>query len=341
MHPTFKKRVFLYLFFITIGLLLVSCAENNVESSGGGDNDSSNKQHIFLADPMVFHYDGTYYLYGTRFAGRGILVYKSTDLKHWEGPVGASGGFALRKSDVYSGKAVMGADVLRYNNQFYFFYTSNQHIAVATSSFPAGPFTQSAKKPLNLKGKTIAPHVFIDDNGEKYLYYTKLDHGNKIYVARLNDDLLSVKEGTAKECLHATEPWENTDKNPNPNWPITEAPAVLKHKGTYYLFYSANHYKNPDYNVGYATSSSPLGPWEKFKGNPLLDKTPKVVGMGSCTFVRNTSGEIVMFYHTHYSRKKVAPRKTAYSICEFVSGPKGQPDIFKVENKINFIYKTR
>ncbi|WP_149273550.1 hypothetical protein [Pareuzebyella sediminis] len=37
------------------------------------------------------------------------------------------------------------------------------------------------------------------------------------------------------------------------NWPVTEGPTVLKHKGLYYLIYSANDFRNPDYPFGFVT----------------------------------------------------------------------------------------
>lgn len=45
---------------------------------------------------------------------------------------------------------------------------------------------------------------------------------------------------------------------------------ILKKGNTYYLIYSANHYESKDYAVGYATASSPKGPWTKYSGNPIL-----------------------------------------------------------------------
>lgn len=322
-----------YYILVLFACILPGCASH---SSARNHSSKPSRESVFLGDPMVLNYDGLYYLYGTRFVSKGILVYKSSDMKNWEGPAGARNGFALRKGDVYGKKKFMGAYVLRRHKTFYLFYVTNQQIGVATSHSPLGPFTQKEKKVLNLEGKAIAPHVFIDDNGEIYLYYTKLDHGNKIYMAELNDDLRSVKENTARECLHVTESWENTAEVP---WTVAEGPAVLKHEGTYYLFYTANDFRNPDYNVGYATAPSPMGPWTKYEGNPILNEN-KVKGAGSCEFVRNASGKLLMFYHTHNGYDQVFPRKTAYSECSFVSGEGGHPDIFEVENKTEFVYQV-
>lgn len=63
--------------------------------------------------------------------------------------------------------------------------------------------------------------------------------------------------------MDCTEPWEKT-----PNYksaPVMEGPTVMKWDGVYYLFYSANHFMNIDYSVGYATASSPFGPWKSIR----------------------------------------------------------------------------
>jgi xylan 1,4-beta-xylosidase len=133
-----------------------------------------------------------------------------------------------------------------------------------------------------------------------------------------------------------TEPWENTEKNPNQRWPVAEGAAVLKHKNTYYLFYTANHFKNPDYNVGYATSSSPFGPWTKYKGNPIIRQSLGAVGVGSGEFIRNKAGELLFFYHAHHNLEKVSPRKVVYSKVNFIPNPNGGPDIVEIENKKYF-----
>ena len=71
--------------------------------------------------------------------------------------------------------------------------------------------------------------------------------------------------------MKAEAPWELLQAK------VAEGPSVLKKNGTYYLIYSANHYQNKGYGVGYATSKSPMGPWIKYSKNPLLQG---VEGMG-------------------------------------------------------------
>jgi hypothetical protein len=45
------------------------------------------------------------------------------------------------------------------------------------------------------------------------------------------------------------------------NGHVTEGPWMIKHDGRYYLLYSGSGADTPDYAVGYATSTSPLGPF--------------------------------------------------------------------------------
>ena len=54
--------------------------------------------------------------------------------------------------------------------------------------------------------------------------------------------------------------------------PIMEGPTLIKEDGVYYLFYSANHYRNIDYAVGYATAPTPYGPWTKSANNPIIHR---------------------------------------------------------------------
>lgn len=205
------------------------------------------------------------------------------------------------------------------------FYTANEHIAVATSDSPLGPFTQTEQQALHT-GKEIDPHVFTDENGKSYLYFVRFDNGNKTFGAELNDDWRSIKENTVALCISQSEEWEVVS---GAQWPVTEAPAMLKHKNLYYLFYTANDFRSPAYNVGYATASSPLGPFTKYAGNPVIPKTDNIQGTGHNAFVM-VGTDLVMYYHAHNNPQQVAPRRTLFSTCGFVAGENGV-DVLKVD----------
>lgn len=272
------------------------------------------KNQIYLADPTILAYKNNYYLYGTTGVtnpkiGDGFMVYSSKDLKKWKGPVGKSNGLALKKGEAFGDKGFWAPQIFEYQNIFYMFYTANEHIALATSKSPLGPFTNAAKTDLKAEVKQIDPFVFFDDNGKRYLYHVRLQNGNRIFVAELHDDLKSIKPETLTECISATSGWEDTQNVP---WKVAEGPTVVKHKGIYYLFYSANDFRNPDYAVGYATSTNPLGPWKKATQNPILDKTKLGInGTGHGDIFADNTGQLYYVLHTHLSDNEVSPRKSA------------------------------
>ena len=98
-------------------------------------------QNIYLADPTIFSEDGTYYLYGTG-AKDGFQVYTSKDLKTWEGPKGATGGYALKKGDAFGTQGFWAPQVFRHKGKYYMAYTADEQIAIASSDSPLGPFRQ-------------------------------------------------------------------------------------------------------------------------------------------------------------------------------------------------------
>ncbi|HUQ97518.1 MAG TPA: glycoside hydrolase family 43 protein, partial [Chitinophagaceae bacterium] len=240
------------------------------------------------------------------------------------------GGYALRKGETYGTKGFWAPQLLFFNDTFYLVYVANEAIAVAKGSSPLGPFTQQAPEALHAPVKQIDPFVFADDDGKKYLYHVRLSGGNKLYVAELTNDLSAIKEETLKECITATSPWENTA---NSNWPVTEGPAVLKHKSWYYLFYTANDFRNPDYATGYAVANSPYGPWKKFSGNPIVSrKNLGPNGTGHGDFIKKGK-RLFYVFHTHYSGSVVAPRRTAIVPVRFKKDKKEGYDKVVVDVK--------
>lgn len=316
----------LWVFFLIAAISLASSCGKNSDTNPPVNPPGATKKDILFADPCIIKQNGVYYLYGTSDDGpdNGIQVYKSTDLAKWEGPAGVrSGGYALSKGESYGSAGFWAPHVIEYNGKFYMYYTANERIAVAVSNSPVGPFTQTVTQALHPSIKEIDPHVFKDTDGKFYIYFVRLDNGNKIFVAELNSDLLSVKDATITECINYSQGWENTS---GATWVVTEAPAVVKRNNLYYLFYSGNDFRSPDYSTGYATSTSPMGPWIKYAANPVLTKTNDVKGTGSAEFITNNAGELLMFYHQHKNNAAVTPRKVAYGKCEFVSQGTGVPE---------------
>ncbi|HRO44344.1 glycoside hydrolase family 43 protein [Agriterribacter sp.] len=270
-------------------------------------------EQIYLADPTIFQEGGKYYLYGTDGfnADSGFNAYVSEDMQHW-GKSLTGNQRALAKGASFGTKGFWAPQVFRHHNQYYMAYTANEHIAMACSDNPAGPYKQTQLKALEAPVKQIDPFVFKDDDGKLYLYHVRLQNGNRIFVAELKNDLSGILPNTLRECISAVndpQPWENMQQV---KWTVTEGPTVIKRGNLYYMLYSANDFRNPDYAVGYAVADNPYGPWKKYEGNPIISK--KVTGAngsGHGDIIMNKAGDYYYVFHTHFSNEKVAPRKTA------------------------------
>ena len=304
-------------------MVLSSCQEKQEESTSEEAETAVEQrtlEDIHLADPTIFLHDGTYYLYGTSQGnlsdkGQGFLVFTSDDLEHWEGPKGATDGFALKQGEAFGTKGFWAPQVFEHKDKFYMAYTANENIAIATSDNPLGPFTNPTREPLEAPVKQIDPYVFIADDGAKYLYHVRLTEGNRIFVAEMKDDFMGIKPETLKPVLSAEENWENTQ---NEEWPVSEGPTVLKKDSLYYLLYSANDFRNPDYAVGYAVSENPMGPWEKRTQNPIIEKEDVGInGPGHGDVFVGKEGQMHYVLHTHFSDEAVHPRKTAIIEMDF------------------------
>lgn len=266
----------------------------------------------FLADPTVFYHKGVYYLYGTggeHNRDGGFIVFTSADKKSWQ-----YGGFVLKKGESYGSKGFWAPQVFEYKGRFYMAYTANEHIAIAEADSPLGPFTQKELKPVDTATRMIDPFLFFD-SGKIYLYHVRLQEGNRIFVAELNDDFSAIKKETLKESINAVQPWEDTQ---NVAWKVAEGPTVLKHKGIYYMVYSANDFRNPDYAIGYATAASPMGPWKKYEDNPIISRNNLgVKGPGHGDILMDKNGTMFYVFHVHNSDTDVSPRKTAIINIQF------------------------
>ncbi|WP_206367375.1 glycoside hydrolase family 43 protein [Sphingobacterium sp. SGR-19] len=263
-----------------------------------------------IADPYVLYHGGKYYAYGTRV--NGFEVYMSEDLKHWR----RSEHLALSPENSWGDRWFWAPEVyyVESKNRFYMFYSVDEHICVATSSRPEGPFIQQEKKPI-VTEKAIDTHFYMDEDGTPYLYYVRFTGGNVIWVAEMNDDLISIKPETLTECIRAQDAWERKQGT------IAEGPSVLKRGDTYYLMYSANHFESKDYAVGYATATSPKGPWKKYEGNPVLRRdmpaADGLVGTGHGAPFVTANGSFRYIYHAHANENNVQPRTSFINQMDF------------------------
>lgn len=165
---------------------------------------------------------------------------------------------------------------------------------------------------------SIDPHPFVDENGDKYLFWTDNVGENRINAVKMVNWLkpdwstatavtycnyYTVEDrNTAQTGAIVTQVDYETDT-------VNEGPSVVKHNGKYYLTFSVNVYTNSSYEVVQAVADSPLGPYRKLttaEGGVLLSGgvagSQKVSGSGHHSFV--TIGEQTFIaYHKHDSFK--------------------------------------
>lgn len=253
-----------------------SCgASNDNATAGWEDGGSSAKtQRIFYADPTIFLDNGTYYMSGTSQIGnqssRGFTVLMSDDLKEWRSGTADPYRFILGSEwgTVFGTSGFWAPQWFKDGDKYYFLYTANEQVAIAHADAVTGIFTQDTPAAIDPSVGNIDPFLFKDDDGKYYLYHVRFGGGNFIWVAEFDKTMGTIDSSTLQQCLQLTEHWERM-YNYDTSW-IMEGPTVVKWDGIYYLFYSANHYKDPDYAVGYATAPSPMGPWTKYSGNPII-----------------------------------------------------------------------
>lgn len=297
---------------VMICVIVTSCSQKRNQNTA---TTGTKKDTILLADPTIFLDNNTYYLYGTN-SPDGFLVYTSDNLQDWTVPLQAADGLALRKGESCGTKGFWAPQIFRYRDKYYMAYTADENIAIAESDSPAGPFRQKEFSKIESPTRQIDPFVFFDDDGKIYLYHVRLTNGNRIFVAEMTDDLSAILEETVTECITATEGWEDTQRV---EWTVAEGPTVIKHNGLYYLFYSANDFRNIDYAVGYAVSESPYGPWKKTEESPIISRhNVGFNGAGHGDFFLDKDNNWKYVFHIHNSPVKVSMRKTAIVSGAFV-----------------------
>ena len=272
-----------------------------------------------VADPDILFHNRTYYLYSTTPASQigGIKVYTSTDLTHWtdKGRVMKKGKYNWGKKDFWA------PDLIERNGKFYMYYVANEHINMSVSDSPLGPFKQKKFGPMH-HTKEIDAHAFRDSNGQYYLYFVRIKNRNVIWGAKLNKNMRTIDEKSKTKLLAPSQSWEKYKKL---KARVNEDPIMLKRNGTYYLTYSGSHFLSPEYGSGYATSKNPLGPYHKYKNNPILQTNNIVHGAGGHAITTSPDGkEMFIVYHRHKNSHKAEPRKFAIDRLRFTKDENGK-----------------
>ncbi len=280
---------------------------------------------IYGADPDIMYYDGTYYLYFTDTQDMSLFqCYTSKDLIHWSQPH-----VVFHGSDGWGNNEYMSPNVFFKDGIFYMLYASHTapdangrrrvQVAFASSDSPLGPFRSKTGRPLHEDIQEIGGHPFVDDDGRVYLTVVRFNNGNEIwaYEVRAEDGVITPLDGTLTRLLVPEEEWECDYAR------VVEGGVIMKHKGLYYMMYAGSHYKG-SYAEGYAVSENPLGPYRKYKYNPILRSTGFTRGTGDSVYVKTPGGKYIMFYHQHFSPTEISPRYICYDEMKFVETGSGE-----------------
>jgi GH43 family beta-xylosidase len=262
-------------------------------------------------DPFVLKYRGEYWAYctGTWHDGRCFGVLHSRDLVHWRPLGGAMAPLADSHTHYWA------PEVTYDNGHFYMYYSvgneEQMHIRVAIADHPAGPFVDSGRR-LTAEPFAIDAHIFVDDDGQRYLFYATdyLEHSH-IGTGTARDRLLDplTPAGRPQPVARPCYSWQVYDpcraEKGGVRWHTVEGPFVLKRKGRYYLMFSGGNWQNPSYGVSYAIADdiSAPGEWAQAADGervlPILRTLPgKVVGPGHNSIVRGPDNrQLYCVYH--------------------------------------------
>lgn len=227
-------------------------------------------QNVFTADPAPMVFNDTLFLYTGHdeefatekgFKMKDYFCFTTTDMVNWTHHPPVFSTESLGWATKYNANA---AQVIYRNDKFYYYISpwsaladGGDCIAVGVSKSPYGPFKDAIGKPLIQPSQTkfrghlwedIDPTVFIDDDGQAYLYWGN----NALYCVKLNKDMISYSGDIITFDINDKKAFGSD---------YEEAPWFFKRNKIYYLLYAA-HVPEAIY---YATSSSPIGPW-KYSG---------------------------------------------------------------------------
>lgn len=144
--------------------------------------------------------------------------------------------------DHYPTDVLYAPDVIEKNGKFYLFFPlSDDSEGVAVADQPQGPYHD----PVRLHINGIDPSVFIDDDGQAYIYWGQFYS----HAAKLSDDMMSVREDTIHDNV-LTEDEHH----------FHEGSSVRKIGDTYYYVYASISHGSPC-TLDYATGPTPFGPF--------------------------------------------------------------------------------
>jgi hypothetical protein len=278
---------------LTISVLLLICLYN-----GQAQNPLIHTQ--YTADPSARVFGNRIYLFPSHdilategkgrkgwFCMEDYHVFSSADFSEWtdHGIIITQNKVPWVRPDSYS---MWAPDCIERNGKYYFYFPSAPAdtatygrgftIGVAVADKPEGPYTA---EPTPVKGvHGIDPNVFIDKDGQAYLYWSA---GN-IYGAKLKDNM---KELASEVKILGELPTKG----------LKEGPWLFEREGVYYLTYP--HVANKTEQLEYAISDNPLGPF-KVTG-VIMDESATGCWTNHHSILHFNNQWYLFYHHNDYS----------------------------------------
>jgi len=257
----------------------------------------------YTPDPAPYVHGDTLYLFvdhdedvtlNNYFTMKDWLLYSTVDMVNWTyrgTPLTSATFSAWAKQD----NDCWASQCIERNGKWYWYVTATikgeayPGIGVAVADSPSGPYKDPIKRPLVKGWFKIDPTVFIDDDGQAYLYYGN----NMLWYAKLTKSMTAItggeKEVTTKD-EKAFGPFKGYNDDGTPKTNFEEASWIYKRDGKYYLEYAAGGVPE---HWAYSTADKPTGPWT-YQG--------KVMGQSNNSFTIHGGsveykGHHYMFYH--------------------------------------------
>lgn len=260
-------------------------------------------QTCFTTDPAPMVHNDTLYVYTGHDENQADFfwmqewrVYSTTDMANW-----TDHGSPLAIEDFdWADDRAWAPQCIGRDGKFYFYVplhsriTGAMAIGVAVGDSPAGPFRDAIGKPLaDGSWDYIDPTVFIDDDGQAYLFW-----GNpQIYYVRLNRDMISFDGEIQKLDItpEAFGPGKHVPMEPDKKYTTsyTEGPWLSKHHGQYHLLYAAGGIPE---SIAYSTAHNPTGPWTY--AGIIMPQTDWTNSFTNHAGVIDFKGRSYFFYHT-------------------------------------------
>jgi len=250
--------------------------------------------HMYTADPTARVFEGKLYVYPSHdvetcnelqgsngFCMPDYHMFSTEDLVNWKdhGRIMDQNEVPWGAKDKYG---MWAPDCIYKNGTYYYYYpgvpkdkSSFRRIGVATSKKPTGPFEQVNHYIKGIQG--IDPGLFVDDDGQAYLYYGGGTGKGALKAVQLKENMVEIKgkpvdvEGIIYEGYR-------------------EAPFLFKRNGVYYFTYARVGKNN--YQIEYATADTPMGPFT-YRGIAMENIAN---GTNHHSFVEY-KGQWYLFYH--------------------------------------------